>query len=388
MKKELLLFFVVCLVLFSCSGSKDKSKRSVGVTLSGAGATFPYPFYSIVFRDYMRKHPGVTINYGAIGSGGGIRSLRDKSVDFGASDAFLNEKEIASMGAEVVHIPTCMGGVALSYTLKGVDSLRLTGELVADIFMGEITRWSDPRIAAENPGISLPDIEITPVYRSDGSGTTFVFSDYLSKVSPKWNKVMGKGKALKWNVGLAAKGNPGVTSVVQLTEGAIGYIGSEYAFTLQMPSAILKNKAGNYVKASLKTIAAAAETDLPDDMKLTLTDMPHPDAYPISLMTWLLVYRDQAYGGHSKQEAEVLVDLLNYIIGPEGQQLAEQVNFVPLPFQAVQKTQRLINRIHFAGEQISTVPDPEIAVVEFLSADTVTDHQRTVRYEKSITNER
>jgi len=388
MKKELLLFFVVCLVLFSCSGSKDKSKRSVGVTLSGAGATFPYPFYSIVFRDYMRKHPGVTINYGAIGSGGGIRSLRDKSVDFGASDAFLNEKEIASMGAEVVHIPTCMGGVALSYTLKGVDSLRLTGELVADIFMGEITRWSDPRIAAENPGISLPDIEITPVYRSDGSGTTFVFSDYMSKVSPKWNKVMGKGKALKWNTGLAAKGNPGVASVVQLTEGAIGYIGSEYAFTLQMPSAILKNKAGNYVKASFNTIAAAAETDLPDDMKLTLTDMPHPDAYPISLMTWLLVYRDQAYGGHSKQEAEVLVDLLNYIIGPEGQQLAEQVNFVPLPFQAVQKTQRLINRIHFAGERISAVPDPEIAVVEFLSTDTVTDHQRKVRYEKSITNER
>jgi len=176
--------------------------------------------------------------------------------------------------------------------------------------------------------------------------------------------------------------------VVQLTEGAIGYIGSEYAFTLQMPSAILKNKAGNYVKASFNTIAAAAETDLPDDMKLTLTDMPHPDAYPISLMTWLLVYRDQAYGGHSKQEAEVLVDLLNYIIGPEGQQLAEQVNFVPLPFQAVQKTQRLINRIHFAGERISAVPDPEIAVVEFLSTDTVTDHQRKVRYEKSITNER
>lgn len=389
MKKKLLLFFLIGLTLFSCSGSRDKSKRSVAVTLSGAGATFPYPFYSIVFRDYMRKHPGVTINYGAIGSGGGIRSLRDKSVDFGASDAFLSEKEVASMSAEVLHIPTCMGGVVLSFTLNGIDSLRLTGELVADIFMGKITRWNDPRLVAENPDILLPDLEITPVYRSDGSGTTFVFSDYLNKVSPEWKRVMGKGKALKWKAGLAAKGNPGVASIVQLTEGAIGYIGSEYALSLQMPSAYLKNRAGNYVKATLETIAAAAETDLPDDMKLTLTDMPHPDAYPISLMTWILVYQDQAYPGHSKQEAEVLVDLLNYIISPDGQKLAEQVNYAPLPLQAVQKTQRIINRIYFGGERISTVPDPEMAVVNVLSQTEVAkDSMKMSRFEKSIVNER
>ena len=158
MMKKTLWFLLISLAFFSCSGSRDKSKRSVGVTLSGAGATFPYPFYSIVFRDYMRKHPGVTINYGAIGSGGGIRSLRDKSVNFAASDAFLNEKETASMGAEVVHIPTCMGGVVLSYTLSGVDSLRLTGELIADIFMGKITRWNDPRLAAYYPNILFSDL--------------------------------------------------------------------------------------------------------------------------------------------------------------------------------------------------------------------------------------
>ena len=385
MMKKTLWFLLISLAFFSCSGSRDKSKRSVGVTLSGAGATFPYPFYSIVFRDYMRKHPGVTINYGAIGSGGGIRSLRDKSVNFAASDAFLNEKETASMGAEVVHIPTCMGGVVLSYTLSGVDSLRLTGELIADIFMGKITRWNDPRVAAENPNIRFPDLEITPVYRSDGSGTTFVFSEYLNKVSPEWNKEMGAGKALKWKAGLAAKGNPGVASIVQLTEGAIGYVGSEYALTLQMPSAIIKNKAGNYVKATLKTISAAAETDLPDDMKVTLTDMPHPNAYPISMMTWLLVYRDQGYSGHSRQEAEVLVDLLNYIIGPDGQQLAEQVNYVPLPLQAIQKTKRIIDQIHFEGEKISTVFDPGIAVGNVLSeTKTMSDHEKPVPHGKIV----
>lgn len=365
MMKKTLWFLLISLAFFSCSGSRDKSKRSVGVTLSGAGATFPYPFYSIVFRDYMRKHPGVTINYGAIGSGGGIRSLRDKSVNFAASDAFLNEKETASMGAEVVHIPTCMGGVVLSYTLSGVDSLRLTGELIADIFMGKITRWNDPRVAAENPNIRFPDLEITPVYRSDGSGTTFVFSEYLNKVSPEWNKEMGAGKALKWKAGLAAKGNPGVASIVQLTEGAIGYVGSEYALTLQMPSAIIKNKAGNYVKATLKTISAAAETDLPDDMKVTLTDMPHPNAYPISMMTWLLVYRDQGYSGHSRQEAEVLVDLLNYIIGPDGQQLAEQVNYVPLPLQAIQKLNASSTRFILKEKRYRPFPIRELPLEMF-----------------------
>ena len=353
--KKWLLFLPIILLLSSCNAGDNKSKKSSAITISGAGATFPYPYYNIVFRDYMRKHSGVVVNYGAIGSGGGIRSLRDKSVDFGASDAFLNDKETESMGAEVVHIPTCMGGVVLAYTLPGVDSLRLTSELIADIFMGKITRWNDSRLVVENPHVHLPDMEITPVYRSDGSGTTFVFSEYLSKASPEWNKVMGKGKSLKWETGLAAKGNPGVASIVQLTKGAIGYIGSEYALTLHLPSAILKNKAGNYVKASLETISAAAETDLPDDMKITITNMPHPNAYPISLMTWLLVYKDQSYGGRTAQEAEALVELLNYIISPDGQKVAEQVNYAPLSQRALQKTQQIINSIHFAGEKISVV---------------------------------
>ena len=351
--KKWLFFLSLILLLSSCKTHDENSKSSGAITISGAGATFPYPFYNIVFRNYMRVHPGIVINYGAIGSGGGIRSLRDKSVDFGASDAFLNEKETKSMGAEVVHIPTCMGGVVLAYTLPGIDSLRLTGSLIADIFMGKIARWNDYRLKVENPNVPLPDLEITPVYRSDGSGTTFVFSEYLSKVSPDWNRKMGKGKSLKWETGLAAKGNPGVASIVQLTKGAIGYIGSEYALTLRLPSAILRNRAGNYVRASLETISAAAETDLPDDMKVSITDMPNPNAYPISLMTWLLVFKDQSYDGRNLQEATALVNLLNYIISNDGQNVAEKVNYAPLSKKALEKAQRLINEIHYGEKKLS-----------------------------------
>ena len=321
-------------------------------SISGAGATFPYPFYNIVFRDYMRLNGDLTVNYGAIGSGGGIRSLRDKSVDFGASDAFLNGKEIASMDGEVIHVPTCMGGVVMAYTLEGVDSLRLTGPLVADIYLGNIRKWNDPRLQAINPDILLPELDITPVYRSDGSGTTYNFSEYLSMVSPDWNSVMGKGKALKWEAGIAAKGNPGVAGIVQQTEGAIGYIGSEYALTLKLPVAKLRNKAGNYVDATLETISAAANITLPDDMRATITDSDDPNAYPISLFTWILVYKDQQYGNRTKKDAEALVSLLNYVISDGGQKVAAQINYAPLSAQAVEKTRRLIGEIHYGGEEM------------------------------------
>src|SRR5690554_6482092 len=292
-----LLFFV-----FSCNNSTTNSFNGTSrSTVSGAGATFPYPYYNIVFRDYMRLHDAVTVNYGAIGSGGGIRSLRDHSVDFGASDAFLNERELESMKGEVIHIATCMGGVVMAYTLEGVDSLKLTGPLISDIYLGKIKKWNDNRLVEENPNVKLPDLDITPVYRSDGSGTTFNFSEYLSVVSPEWNRIMGKGKALKWEAGIAAKGNPGVAGIVQQTEGAIGYIGSEYALTLKLKTAKLQNKAGNFVDATLESISAAANVELPDDMRATITNSGDPDAYPISLFTWILVYKDQQYDNRSEE---------------------------------------------------------------------------------------
>lgn len=352
--RHLLLITILTILLISCGNASSGSEESgTEITISGAGATFPYPYYNIVFRDYMRLHENVTVNYGAIGSGGGIRSLRDRSVDFGASDAFLNQKEIGSMEAEVIHVATCMGGVVMAYRLKEVDHLRLTGSLIADIYLGKIKKWNDPRLVAENPAVKLPDLEITPVYRSDGSGTTFNFSEYLSVVSPEWNSIMGKGKALKWEAGIAAKGNPGVAGIVQQTEGAIGYIGSEYALTLKLPTAKLKNRAGNYVDATLASISAAANVILPGDMRATITDSGDPAAYPISLFTWLLVYRDQHDDDRTLSDARELVNLLLYVISPEGQKVAAQINYAPLSEQAVDKTRQLIGEINWNGEIIA-----------------------------------
>ncbi|MCK9500874.1 MAG: phosphate ABC transporter substrate-binding protein PstS [Lascolabacillus sp.] len=351
--KKLFLFLLFPILLQSCYNNSATGGSSSRSTISGAGATFPYPYYNIVFRDFMRANEDKTVNYGAIGSGGGIRSLRDHSVDFGASDAFLNEKEIESMNAEVIHIATCMGGVVMAYTLEGIDSLRLTGQLISDIYLGKIKKWNDPLIKGENPDINLPDLEITPVYRSDGSGTTFNFSEYLSAISPEWKSIMGMGKSLKWPAGIAAKGNPGVAGIVQQTEGAIGYIGSEYALTLRLPTAKLKNRAGNYVDATLETISAAANVPLPDDMRATITDSDDPNAYPISLFTWVLVYKNQDYDNRSMEEAEDIVKLLNYVISPEGQKVATQINYAPLSEQALEKNRKLIDQINYSGLSIT-----------------------------------
>jgi phosphate transport system substrate-binding protein len=349
--RRLSLFLFVA-VMMSCAGKSGGGSVGQSRVVSGAGATFPYPYYNIVFRDFMRKNAGYRVNYGAIGSGGGIRSLRDFSVDFGASDAFLTDAELASMGGDVIHIATCMGGVVMAYRLEGVDSLKLTGELLADIYMGKIRKWNDRRIGAINDGVSLPDLEITPVYRSDGSGTTFNFSEYLSMMSVEWNRTMGKGKSLKWLAGIAAKGNPGVAGIVEQTEGSIGYIGSEYALTLQLPTAKIRNKSGRFVEATLESISAAGEVSLPDDMRATLTNSNLPEAYPISLMTWLLVYKEQCYNGRTREEAEELVELLEYVISSEGQKVAAQINYAPLSGEAIAKNRALIETMTYEGERL------------------------------------
>lgn len=351
--RKLFVFLLFLILLYSCNNiNSSQGGSSSRSTISGAGATFPYPYYNIIFRDFMQANAGYTVNYGAIGSGGGIRSLRDHSVDFGASDAFLNQKEIESMNAEVIHIATCMGGIVMAYTLEGIDSLRLTGELISDIYLGKIDKWNDRKIAAINPNIDLPDLEITPVYRSDGSGTTFNFSEYLSIVSKEWNDNMGIGKSLKWPAGIAAKGNPGVAGIVQQTEGSLGYIGSEYALTLRLPTAKLKNRAGNYVEATLETISAAANVELPNDMRAMITDSDGPNAYPLSLFTWILVYKDQKYDNRTIEEGEELIKLLQYVISPEGQKVAAQINYAPLSEQALEKNRNLINEINYGGVAI------------------------------------
>ncbi|MBR5484831.1 MAG: phosphate ABC transporter substrate-binding protein PstS, partial [Alistipes sp.] len=246
---------VAVLAFVSCGGNATNGSREAQ-ELSGAGATFPLPFYNVVFEKFAEVN-GDVVAYGGIGSGGGVRNLRDKIVDFAGSDAFLSDKEMAEM-APVVHIPTCMGAVVLAYNLDGIKELKLSGEIIADIFAGNIKMWNDERLMALNPGVELPSEAIIPVFRSDGSGTTFVFTDYLTKVSPMWREKFGAGKSVNFPSGQAAKGNPGVAGVIKQTKNSIGYVGSEYAFAQKIPYAKIKNQRGEIVEPNATSISAAA----------------------------------------------------------------------------------------------------------------------------------
>ncbi len=345
MKKIKLLSILTLVALLSaCMGGAKKG------AVAGAGATFPLPFYNIAFKTYQDAN-SINVTYGGVGSGGGIRSLKDKIVDFAGSDAYLSEKEMSEM-PEVLHIPSCMGAVVLAYNLPNVEKVNLNGEIIADIYMGKISTWSDERIAALNPGVELPNLRINPVYRSDGSGTTFVFTDYLSKVSAEWAEKMGVGKALKWSVGVASKGNPGVAGTVKESVGSIGYIGSEYSFALNIPVATLQNSAGNFVEPNTASISAAALAEMPDDMRVMITNSSAADAYPISCFTWLLVYKEQAYDNRTKEQAKITVDLLKWMMSPDAQSITEKVHYAPLPQAAVVKSLNALNSISYKGENL------------------------------------
>ena len=340
--KKSLLFLVITATLVLVSSSCGKKEGN----LSGAGATFPAPFYNIVFKEYAKN--GNNVSYGAIGSGGGIRSLKDKTVDFGATDVFLSQSELSEMGADIVHIPTALGGVVLSYNLKDIKDLKLNAEIISDVFRGKITNWNDAKIKVINPELNLPDKKIIPVYRSDGSGTTAVFSEYMSKVNEAWNEEIGEGKSLKFPEGIAAKGNPGVAGIIVETDGAIGYIGSEYALALNMPSALLQNSSGNFIAADSKSISAAADVDIPDDTRVVATNSPNPEAYPIVTFTWIIAYKEQNYNNRPEGQAKALKDLFNYIISNEGQEIATKTHYAPLPSIAVDKTKAIIESITYS----------------------------------------
>lgn len=317
---------------------KDAQKQRDAVELSGAGATFPLPFYNIVFE----KFSGVNndkVGYGAIGSGGGIRSLKDKIVDFAGSDAFLSDKEMTEMPA-VIHIPTCMGAVVLSYNLPGINELKLSGELVADIFAGKVTKWNDERIKTLNEGVALPDTDIIPVYRSDGSGTTSNFTDYLCKVSEMWKATYGSGKSVNFPVGQAAKGNPGVASVIAQTQNTIGYIGSEYAFAQGMSYATIQNAQGEFVKPTVESISKAATGDIPEDTRVSITNSNAQGAYPISCFTWIVIYQEQNYANRSLEQAQATMDLLNYILSDDVQKITTEVHYAPLPTRAIELSKK------------------------------------------------
>ena len=347
-----LIIIALALSLAACGHSKKKtSDHKSNIDLTAAGATFPLPYYNLAFKTY-KDSTGVSVTYGGIGSGGGIRSLKDRIVDFAGSDAYLSEAEMAEMPAPVVHIPTCMGAVVMAYNLPEVKELQLTGDMIADIFLGKITRWNDPRIQQVNPGVTLPDKAVSPVYRSDGSGTTYVFSDYLTKISAPWAENIGTGKALKWPVGIASKGNPGVAGTISQTPGAIGYIGSEYAFALKIPVAKLQNKAGNFVAPTTESISAAADIEMPADTRTMITDSPVADAYPISCFTWILLYQAQAYKNRPEPLAQATVELLNWLTNPEAQDITTKVHYSPLPASTVKNAKQILKTITYNGQPI------------------------------------
>lgn len=318
--------------------------------LTGAGASFPYPLYSKMFTNYNRE-TGVKVNYQSIGSGGGIRQIKAKTVDFGASDAYLNDKQLGEFSDEVVHIPTTAGAVVVAYNIPGNPEIKFTGDIVSDIFLGKITKWNDDAIKSINKGIKLPDMKIITAHRSDGSGTTFIFSDYLSKVSSEWREKVGAGKALKWPSGLGGKGNAGVAGLIKQIPGAVGYIELAYAEQNSIPFSKIKNAAGNYITPSLKSVSLAADTKLPADMRVTLTNSPAEEGYPISGFTWVLSYKDLSEVDVSKEKAEALVKLFSWMI-TDGQTACEPLGYAPLSKKAQDNAKKIISSINYKGQKL------------------------------------
>ena len=329
--------------LFVLSLTFTQNLLAKKINLTGAGATFPYPFYSKVFEIYYR-YAQVKVNYQGIGSGGGIRQLRARLVDFGATDVYVNDKDI-------VHIPTVAGAVVITYNLPGNPKICLTGEIISNIFLGKITRWDDPKIKALNPHINLPKMNIVVVHRSDGSGTTFIFSDYLCKVSPEWKSKIGCGKALNWPVGVGAKGNPGVAGLIKQIPGSIGYTELTYALSNNMPYAKIRNSHGNFIDPSIKSVTAATNVTLPNDLRILLTNTDAPEGYPISGFTWLIVYKDLSQENMDKEKAQALVKLLWWIIH-QGQSYAKELYYAPLSKEAQKKAEVIVRSITYKGEKL------------------------------------
>lgn len=332
------------------SGQDSTAANDKANEILGAGATFPYPLYSKMFDEYNKK-TGVRINYQSIGSGGGIKQLQNKTVDFGASDAPMSDEDISKSPGAIQHFPTCLGAVIVTYNLPGDPKLKLSPEVVADIFLGKITKWDDARIKADNGDAKLPSLPITVVHRSDGSGTTYVFSDYLSKVSSVWSQKPGTGKSLDWPVGIGAKGNEGVGGMVKQTPGSIGYVELAYVMQNKMAGAMIKNKSGNFVEANLSSISAAANVQIPADYRVSLTNTEAADGYPISSFTYLLVYQNQSYDNRAQAQAKATVELINWMIH-DGQAFAEPLMYAPLPASVVKMEEESLKKITFSNQPL------------------------------------
>lgn len=321
------------------------------VLINGAGATFPAPLYTKWFSEYNKLHPNLKFNYQAIGSGGGIQQVTNGTVDFGASDAPMTQEQLAKV-PNTVHIPTVMGAVVITYNVPGVQSLKLTPETLAGIFLGKITKWNDPAIAKDNAGAKLPDTALTVVHRSDGSGTTNIFTDYLSKVSPEWKSAVGSGTSVKWPAGLGAKGNDGVTGQVKQVPGAIGYVELAYANQNKLPVTALKNHDGNFVMPTIETTSEAASgVEVPEDFRVSITDARGKNAYPMASFTYLLVQKDQK----DATKGEAMLRFIDWAIH-DGQKMAAPLDYAPLPQPVVAKVEAKLKTMTVAGKQVQIAP--------------------------------
>jgi phosphate transport system substrate-binding protein len=344
------------------------------ITINGAGATFPFPLIDTWRVEYQSVNPSININYQSIGSGGGVRQFTERTVDFGASDAPLTEEEMQGLPSTPVHIPETIGSVVAAYNIPGIDKgMKLTGPVLADIFAGKITRWDDQRIVELNAGIPLPSADIITVHRSDGSGTTFIWTSYLSQVSPEWNQTVGAGKSVQWTVGLGAQGNEGVSNTILSTPNSIGYVELTYALTTDMDYASLMNSSGNFVEPTLSSTQAAAQnaiimngagtTDstsgatisLPGGDQswtpVSLLDAPGADSYPIASFSYLLLYKELSTNIDSMEKAQALAQFINWAI-TDGQQFASPLHYVPLPDSVVQHNQQTLRSLTFNGQPV------------------------------------
>jgi len=347
------------------------------ITLNGAGATFPFPLIDTWRVEYQSVNPSVSINYQSIGSGGGVRQFTERTVDFGASDAPLTEEEMQALASTPVHIPETIGSVVAAYNLPGIDKgLKLTGPVLADIFAGKITRWDDQRISELNPGLSIPSADIITVHRSDGSGTTFIWTSYLSQVSPEWNQTVGAGKSVQWTVGLGAQGNEGVSNTILSTPNSIGYVELTYALTTDMDYASLMNREGNFVEPTIDSTQAAVQaaiimnsTDndtagnttegaiasLPGGDQpwthVSLLDALGPNSYPIASFSYLLLYKELNTNIDSMEKAQALAQFVSWAI-TDGQQFASPLHYVPLPESVVQHNQQTLRSLTFNGQPV------------------------------------
>jgi phosphate transport system substrate-binding protein len=314
---------------------------SAQMMINGAGATFPYPIYSKWFDEYAKVDPSVRFNYQSIGSGGGQKQILAQTVDFGASDGPMSDDNLGKAPGKILHIPTVAGAVVLTYNLTGNPSLKLDGDTIAGIYLGQIKKWNDPKLTALNPGAKLLNQEVVVVHRSDGSGTTFIFTDYLSKISGEWKQKAGSNTSVNWPTGIGGKGNEGVSGQVKQTPGSIGYVELIYAVQNKMPYAEVKNSTGQFVKPTIESVTAALATaDIPDDFRFSMTNAPGNDAYPIAGATWLLVYEQQKDATKGKK----LVEFLKWA-AKDGEKMAKDLQYAPLPESLQQRVLKRIDEI-------------------------------------------